>query len=53
MSTSHVHPKDCPDQKAAASDRKRHEAVRLVRQEQLQTLARAEWLDWYGAILHK
>jgi len=25
--TNHTHPKDCPDQKAAATDRKQHEAA--------------------------
>jgi len=44
-----THPKDCPDQKAAALDRKQHEAVVLKRQEQRQLRAHAEWFDWYGA----
>ena len=45
---SHVHPKSCPDQKAAALDRKQHEDARMLREERQQVLARAEWLDWYA-----
>jgi hypothetical protein len=46
MITTHRHPKDCPDQKAAATDRKQHEAARAERQTRQQILARAEWFDW-------
>jgi hypothetical protein len=48
-STNYVHPKDCPDQKAAEADRKHHEAQRKKRQEQQEALARAEWLEWYAS----
>jgi hypothetical protein len=47
MSTNHTHPRDCPDQKAAATDRKRHEDVLVERQRRQQVLAHAEWFDWY------
>jgi hypothetical protein len=47
-STNHVHPKDCPDQKAAEADRKQHEAQRKKRQERQQALAHAEWFEWYA-----
>ena len=47
MIKAHVHPKDCPDQKAAAIDRKEHEAARLARQTRLEILAHAEWFEWY------
>jgi len=46
MSTNHTHPKDCPDQKAAAADRKRHADVLAERQRRQQALAHAEWFDW-------
>jgi hypothetical protein len=45
--TKYTHPKDCPDAKGAAADRKQHEAARLIREARLQAFARAEWLDWY------
>jgi len=45
---SHVHPKNCPDYKAAALDRKQHEDARMLREKRLQVLARAEWLEWYA-----
>jgi hypothetical protein len=44
---NHTHPKDCPDQKAAATDRKQHESAREERQKQQQVLAHAEWFEWY------
>ena len=47
MSEANTHPKDCPDQKAAAADRKRHEAARAERQRRQQILAHAVWLEWY------
>jgi hypothetical protein len=46
-STDYVHPRDCPDHKAADADRKHHEAQRVKRQERQEALARAEWLAWY------
>jgi hypothetical protein len=49
MMDQHTHPKDCPDQKAAALDRKQHEAVRAELQRRRQILAHAEWLEWYPA----
>lgn len=49
MTTNHTHPKDCADQKAAATDRKQHEAVRAERQRRQQILARAEWFEWIGS----
>jgi hypothetical protein len=49
MITTHGHPKDCPDQKAAATDRKQHEAARAERQRRQQILARAEWFEWFGS----
>jgi hypothetical protein len=51
MSTNHnhTHPKDCPDQKAAAADRKRHADVMAERQRRQQALAHAEWFEWLPA----
>jgi hypothetical protein len=49
MITNHTHPKDCPDHKAAAADRKQHEAARAQRQTRQQILARAEWFEWFGS----
>lgn len=46
MITNHTHPKDCPDQKAAATDRKQREADRAERQKRQQILAHAEWFEW-------
>jgi hypothetical protein len=46
MSSNHTHPMDCPDQKAAATDRKQHEASRAERQKRQQIRAHAEWLEW-------
>jgi hypothetical protein len=46
----HTHPKDCPDRKAAALDRKQHEALVTQRQERRQVLAHAEWFDWYKVV---
>lgn len=48
MSTSHVHPKNCPDQKAAARDRKQHDNARILWEQRRQILARAQWFDWYA-----
>ena len=50
MITRFTHPKDCPDQKAAASDRKQHEAVRLERERRQQVLAHAVWFEWRPAV---
>ena len=47
-STSHVHPKDCPDHKAADADRKQHEERRMRCQERQQALAHAAWFEWYA-----
>jgi hypothetical protein len=47
MTSSHTHPKDCPDQKAAAVDRKRHDAALAQQEQRQQLIARAEWFDWY------
>ncbi len=46
MINNHTHPKDCPDQKAATTDRKQHEAARAERQRRQQILAHATWLEW-------
>jgi len=53
MTSSHLHPKDCPDQKAAALDRRQHEAALAEHQRRRQLLARAEWLDWYAVTVRK
>lgn len=50
MITRFTHPKDCPDQKAAASDRKQHEAVRMERERRQQVLAHAVWFEWRPAV---
>jgi hypothetical protein len=48
MITKYTHPKDCPDHKEAAADRKSHEAEASAREKRNQLLAHAEWLDWYA-----
>jgi hypothetical protein len=53
MTSSHTHPKDCPDQKAAATDRKQHEAALAERQRRRELLAHAAWFEWYPATAHK
>lgn len=53
MTTHHTHPKDCPDQKAAALDRKQHESVRMETQRRQQVLAHAEWFEWYPMVTHE
>jgi len=53
MITKHTHPKDCADQKAAATDRKEHEAARAEHQRRRQILAHAEWFDWSPASTRK
>lgn len=53
MKTGHTHPKDCPDQKVAAADRKQHEAARAERQRRGQLLAHAEWFEWYPVVVRK
>jgi hypothetical protein len=50
MSTKHTHPATCPDQRAAAADRKQHEAARMERQKRNQAQARAEWFEWYPRV---
>jgi hypothetical protein len=49
MSTNHTHPNDCPDQKDAAADRKRHAEFVAERQRRHQVVAHAEWLEWFPA----
>jgi hypothetical protein len=53
MTIKHTHPKDCPDHKEAAADRKLHEAVAKKREERQQVLAHSEWFNWYGASPHR
>jgi hypothetical protein len=53
MAESHGHPKSCPDQKAAAADRKEHEARLLERQRLTQIAAHAEWFDWKPEVTPK
>jgi hypothetical protein len=48
MAIKHTHPKDCPDSKEAAADRKLHEAVAKKREERQQVLAHSEWFNWYA-----
>jgi hypothetical protein len=47
MPTSHTHAKDCPDRKAAATERAQHDAASKKREVIRQALAQAEWFDWY------
>ena len=44
---TNTHPKDCPDHKAAATDRKQHEAVLADRQRRQQVASHAVWFEWY------
>ena len=44
MPKAYTHPKDCPDHKAAAEDRARHEAAAKARQARLEARARVKWL---------
>lgn len=53
MATTHTHPKDCPDSKEAAADRKSHEAVEKKREERQRVLAHAEWFDWFATTPHR
>lgn len=53
MAIKHTHPKDCPDHKEAAADRKLHEALAKKREERQQVLAHSAWFDWYGATPHR
>jgi hypothetical protein len=48
MTTSHTHPKDCPDRKAAAADRAKHAAAAKARE--LRQKARAH-TAWFGTDL--
>ena len=48
MAIKHTHPKDCPDTKEAAADRKLHDAVAKKREERQKVLAHAEWFDWFA-----
>lgn len=43
----HAHPKDCPDQAQAASDRKKHDAAGKKREADLQQMARDVWYEWF------
>ena len=45
MTTTHTHPKDCPDRRAAAADRAKHAA--LARARELRQQARAH-TAWFG-----
>jgi hypothetical protein len=49
MTSKYTHPKDCPDHKAAAADRKTNEAARVERELRQQALAHHEWFEWYAA----
>ena len=53
MAIKHTHPKDCPDHKEAAADRKLHDAVAKKREERQQVLAHSEWFDWYATSTHR
>jgi hypothetical protein len=53
MAVKHTHPKDCPDHKEAAADRKLHDAVAKKREERQQVLAHSEWFDWYATSPHR
>jgi hypothetical protein len=44
MAIHHTHPKDCPDRKAAAADRAKHDAAAKVREAHQQVLAHAQWV---------
>jgi hypothetical protein len=48
MTVKHTHVKDCPDYKAAAVDRKEHDAVAKEREKRQQVLAHAAWFDWFA-----
>jgi len=53
LAVKHTHPKDCPDHKEAAADRKSHDAVAKKREEKQQVLAHTEWFDWYATSPHR
>jgi hypothetical protein len=53
MAVKHTHPKDCPDHKEAAADRKTHDATAKKREERQQVLAHAEWFDWFATSPHR
>jgi hypothetical protein len=50
MAIHHTHPKDCPDRKAAAADRAKHDAAAKVREAREQVVAHAQWLGMTGEI---
>ena len=41
----YTHPKDCPDRKEAAADRRNRDTFIKTREQQLQVRALAEWFD--------
>jgi hypothetical protein len=43
MTTSHMHPKDCPDRKAAAADRAKHAAAAKAREVRQKVRAHTAW----------
>ena len=47
---SHTHSKDCPDYKAAAADRAKHDAAAAERERRLQTAAHAHWMETYDKV---
>ena len=46
----HTHSKDCPDYKAAATDRAKHEAAVLELELRLRAVAHAHWMDAYEKV---
>jgi hypothetical protein len=44
MAIHHTHAKDCPDRKAAAADRAKHDAAARVREARQQALAHTIWV---------
>jgi hypothetical protein len=43
MTSSHTHPKDCPDRKAAAADRAKYAAATKARELRDKTRAHTAW----------
>jgi hypothetical protein len=48
MTSKYTHPSDCTDHKAAAADRKAHDAAAKKREARQQALAHTVWLEWYA-----
>jgi hypothetical protein len=44
MAIHHTHSKDCPDRKAAAADRAKHDAAARVREARQQVAAHTIWV---------